>query len=76
MNSQVTLPNRSSSTSYTRLVIAVGTFPKNAWAIPPAMQASVSLSPPRAIALRTASSKLSDSRNARIAWGTDFWQET
>jgi hypothetical protein len=45
----------------------------SAWfarATPPAMQASVSLSPPSETASRTACSKSSDSRKARIACGT------
>lgn len=39
VNSRATSPNRVSSNSYTRLVITSGTPPKNACALPPAMQA-------------------------------------
>ena len=51
-------------------------MPKNAAATAPAMQAMESLSPPMEMALRTASSKLSASKKASMAWGTLPAQET
>ena len=51
-------------------------MPKKAAATDPAMQAMVSLSPPMEMALRTASSKLSASKKASMAWGTLPAQET
>ena len=49
---------------------------KYARAIPPAMQAIMSLSPPSEVAFRTASSKSSGSKNAPTACGTLPWHET
>ena len=43
--------------------------------MPPAIAAIVSASPPNEIALRIASSQLSDSRKAMIDCGTEPWQE-
>ena len=55
---------------------AVITLGAIAAATAPAMQAMVSLSPPREMALRIASSKLSASKKASMAWGTLPAQET